>query len=119
LRSKSGLRVKASEAFQVTRECSLQFADLKEKFDTVSLSWRGYQEVAGKQAALFTRLQELNGKPLQSFKIGAHTFSQQRLQMDDYARQQSESWIEKLSRDISLEEAYFIICDYIAVGSAN
>ena len=119
LRGKSDLRVKASEAFQLTRECSLQFADLREKFDTVSLSWRGYQEAAGKQAALFTRLQELNSKPLQSFKIGAHSFSQQRLQMDDYARQQSESWIEKLSRDISLEEAYFIICDYIAVGSAN
>ena len=119
LRSKSNLRVKASEAFQLTRECSLQFAASKERSDTVSLSWTALQESAGRQGDLFTRLQKSNSKPSQSFKIGAYAFSQQRLQMDDYARQQSESWIEKLSRDISLEEAYFIICDYIAVGSAN
>ena len=119
LRSKSDLRVNASEAFRLTRECSLQFAALQEKLDTISLSWMGYQELAEKRTALFAKLQESNSQSLQSFKIGAHAFSQQRLQLDDYARQQSESWIEKLSRDISLEEAYFIICDYIAVGSAN
>ena len=119
LKSKSSLRVKASEAFHQTRECSLQFAPSKEKYDTVSLSWGVYQELAEKRANLFKRLQESSSKPSKSFKIGAHAFGQQRLQMDEYARQQNDFWIEKLSRDISLEEAYFIICDYIAVGSAN
>ena len=119
LRNKSNIRVKASEAFNLTRECSNQFAASREKSDTVSLSWNVYQQGAERQAELFERLQESGSKTLKSFKIAAHAFSQQRLQMDEYARQQNDSWIEKLSRDISLEEAYFIICDYIAVGSAN
>ena len=119
LRSKSNLRVNTSEAFQLTRECSLQFAALEDKIDTISLSWNGYQETAERRDALFAKLQESHSKPLKSFQIASHAFGQQRLQMDDYARKQNELWIEKLSRDISLEEAYFIICDYIAVGSAN
>jgi carboxyl-terminal processing protease len=119
LRSKSNLRVNLSEAFQLTRECSFQFAALNDKLDTISLSWNAYQETSERRDALFSKLQESHSKPTKSFQIGAHAFGQQRLQMDDYARKQNELWIEKLSRDISLEEAYLIICDYIAVGSAN
>jgi carboxyl-terminal processing protease len=119
LKSNSIDRIKASEAFQLTRECSEQLAVSMDNVDTVSLTWAGFAQVAEKEAKIFLELQEACSQPSKSFKIKTHAFNLQRLQMDDYARQQNESWIEKLSRDISLEEAYFIICDYIAVGSAN
>lgn len=119
LRSKSNLRVSASEAFTLTGECSKEIGAFQQKLDTVSLSWPEYRRIADRRTALFSRLQEMSSQRVPPFKINAHAFGQQRLQMDEYAKQQNDSWVEKLSRDISLEEAYFIICDYIAVGSAN
>jgi carboxyl-terminal processing protease len=119
LRSKSIVRVKASKAFQLTRECSGQLTVLTDNVDTVSLKWTGYAEIAEKEAGAFSELVEAASHSSKSFKIKTHAFNHERLQMDDNARQQNKLWIEKLSTDISLEEAYFIICDYIAVGSAN
>jgi carboxyl-terminal processing protease len=119
LRSKSATRVNASEAFRLTRDYSKQLVALKERLDTVNLTWTEYNNLVGTEAGVFSRLRECNSRSTDAFKIGSHAFNQQRLQMDDYARQQNENWTGNLSTDISLEEAYYIICDYIAAGSAN
>jgi len=119
LRNKSAMRVNASEAFTLTRDCSNQLVALKEKLDTIHLTWTLYKDLVEKEAAGFSKLGDWNSRSTDAFKIGSHAFNQQRLEMDDYARQQNKNWTGNLSRDISLEEAYYIICDYIAEGSAN
>lgn len=119
LRNKSVTRVNASESFRLTKECNNQIMALKEKLDTVNLSWTPYNRLVEKEAAVFANMEESKGRPVNAFKISAHAFNQQRLQLDDYARQQNTNWIGNLSKDISLEEAYYIICDYIAADSAN
>ena len=53
----------------------------------------------------------------ESFKIGNHTFDQQRAAVDAYVKQINEVWIKNLLHDITLEEAFNIVCDYIALNS--
>jgi carboxyl-terminal processing protease len=119
VKDKSDSRVKASEAFRLTTECSRQLRDFKEKLDSVSLTWTGYSTLVENEARIFTALEQITRTPTKSFKIAAHTFNQQRMQLDEYARTQHDTWTGNLARDISLEEAFYIICDYIAASSAN
>jgi carboxyl-terminal processing protease len=119
LKAKSVTRVEASEAFRLTRDCSRQLQGLKEKLDTVTLQWASYISLLETEAAVFRQFEQANSAPTEGFKILAHAFNQQRMQMDDYARQQNEIWIGNLSKDISLQEAFYIICDLTAAASAN
>ena len=64
----------------------------------------------GKQ---FKSLKEITENPTNAFKVNNHVFDQERMKRDEYIRQVNEVWAKNLVRDISLEEAFFIICDYI------
>ena len=119
IKVKSGARVKASESFRLTAEGSHQLKILQKKLDTLSLTWNSYSNLIKNETQIFTALEQSTRQPTDSFKIAAHTFNRQRIQLDEYARMQHELWIGNLTRDISLEEAFYIICDYIAASSAN
>jgi carboxyl-terminal processing protease len=119
LKEKSSLRVGASDAFQLTKNCSRQLLMLKEKLDTVSLIWDEYKGLIEKEAAIFSTLEQKHSEPTNEFKIVVNAFNQQRMQVDEYARQQNDSWIRTLSKDISLEEAFNIMCDYITAKPEN
>ncbi|WP_276365401.1 carboxy terminal-processing peptidase [Chryseolinea sp. H1M3-3] len=113
LKQKSEVRVKNNSGFQQLIRCSASLAGLNEKFDSVSLNWPDYKKLVNNEGKEFESLAAITEKPTSTFKIGHHFFDRERMKADDYVRQVNEVWSKNLLTDISLEEAYSIICDYI------
>jgi carboxyl-terminal processing protease len=119
LKQKSKERVAGSNAFNLTQKYSRQVVEMKERLDTISLNWTQYNALVEKEAQVFKMLRDIGDDPASPYSVTAHSFEKQRMQVDEYVRQRNEGWIKNLTRDISLEEAFYIICDYIAATSAN
>jgi carboxyl-terminal processing protease len=119
LKQKSHARVARHEGFQVTARCSKKIAALKEQLDSVSLRWMDYKTLVEDEGKDFILLKELNEKSTATYKVTGHAFELQRMQIDEYVRQTNDVWMKNLLHDISLEEAFYIICDYIALNSSK
>jgi carboxyl-terminal processing protease len=119
LAEKSRHRMSGSEAFKLTAACSRQIVDLKQRLDSVSLNWVDYKTLMETEASKFKLLSDVTSKPTTAYEVNNHAFDKQRMQMDEYSRQINEGWIKNLLHDITLEEAFYIICDYIAATSPN
>ncbi len=119
LRQKSKERVARSSAFDLTLKYSEEVVKSKERLDTIPLNWTKYNTLVEREAEVFKVLREVEDQGTSAFTVAAHSFEKQRMQVDEFVRQRNEGWMKNLMRDISLEEAFFIICDYIAVSSAN
>ena len=113
LKEKSEGRVAKNRGFQTTIECSKALGGLTSKLDSVSLNWTDYKKLITDEGQQFRLLKEITEKPTTAFKVSNHLFDQQRMARDEYIRQVNDVWAKNLVRDISLEEAFFIICDYI------
>jgi hypothetical protein len=116
---KSRVRVAGSEVFQVTARCSRKLAEFQVKLDSVSLLWSDYNTLIADEAKDFSLLAALTEKPTEAFKVGSHAFDRQRMERDPFIRQINEVWIKNLSKDRPLEEAFFIMRDYIAITSTK
>jgi len=113
LKEKSEVRISKNTAFQTTIQCSKALGGLSTKLDSVSLNWSAYRKLITDEGTQFKLLKEITEKPTNAFKVSNHVFDKQRIERDEYIRQVNEVWAKNLVRDISLEEAFFIICDYI------
>jgi hypothetical protein len=113
LKEKSQLRVAKDLAFQSTAACSKSLGGLSARLDSVSLNWSDYKRLITEEGEQFKALKEITDEPTTAFKVSNHALDAQRMEKDEYSRQVNEVWTKNLARDISLEEAFYIICDYI------
>ena len=113
LKEKSVLRVSKSPGFQTMISCSKVLGGLKAKLDTLSMNYADYKKFITTETKQFELLKETTDKPTAAFKIGNHVSDRERIQGDEFVRQANDVWAKNLMRDISLEEAFFILCDYI------
>ena len=113
LKERSQVRIAKNNAFQTTIQCSKALGGLATKLDSVSLNWADYRKMITEEGKQFKSLKEITENPTNAFKVNNHVFDQERMKRDEYIRQVNEVWAKNLVRDISLEEAFFIICDYI------
>jgi carboxyl-terminal processing protease len=113
LRQKSAVRVSNNAGFQTTINCSKVLGGLKSKLDTLPMNYGDYKRFITNEIKQFELLKETTDNPTAVFKIGNHLSDRERIQGDEYTRQANDAWTKKLMRDISLEEAFFILCDYI------
>lgn len=113
LKERSAVRVKRNEAFQQLIRCSDVLSGLKEKLDSVSLTWTDYKSLIANEGKDFELLKEKTDIPTTAFKVGNHLFDRERMASDEYVLKVNEIWAKNLSTDISLTEAFYIICDYI------
>ena len=113
LKERSQVRIAKNNAFQTTIQCSKALGGLATRLDSVSLNWADYKKLITEEGKQFKSLKEITENPTNAFKVNNHVFDQERMNRDEYIRQVNEVWAKNLVRDISLEEAFFIICDYI------
>ena len=113
LKEKSVLRVSKSPGFQTMISCSKVLGGLKAKLDTLSMNYADYKKFITTETKQFELLKETTDKPTAAFKIGNHVSDRERIRGDEFVRQANDVWAKNLMRDISLEEAFFILCDYI------
>jgi carboxyl-terminal processing protease len=119
LKQKSHARVAPHETFQIIARCSEKIAQLKENRDSVTLQWPAYRTMVENEGNDFKLFKALHERSLTTFTVTNHAFDRQRMQVDEYVRQTNEAWMRNLLRDISLEEAFYIICDYIGLNSSK
>lgn len=119
LKQKSLDRIAGSKGFQITAECSKKLATLQSKFDSVSLNWSQYKNLITDEGKEFERLKEVTDIPTKSFTVANHAFDRHRIDSDTYVKEVNDVWTKNLLCDISLEEAFYIICDYIKTESSR
>ena len=119
LKEKSDQRVQEHEGFRLTEICSRQLVDLKTRLDSVSLKFTDYRTLINNEVKDFKALAAVDAKSPEVFRVDNHAFDKQRMQVDEHARQVNEGWVKKLSRDATLTEAFYIICDYIALNPSK
>jgi len=116
---KSRTRVANDQAFQMTTRCSKKLADMQKELDTISLVWSDYKDRITDDGKEFSMLAESSEIPTEAFKVGSHALDRQRMEGDTYIKQVNEVWMKNLLRDRALEEAFHIMCDYIAINSTK
>jgi hypothetical protein len=104
------LRVNADTLFSSVRN---YIGTLKAEEDLELIEWGALTRDAFIQHSEFESLsKKLNAKsPVFTIKVPAH--EQQKLLWDEYDQAVYDAWIKNISKDISLEEAFHILCDYV------
>ena len=109
LEAKSQKRVATVEAFKTLTA----YGQLLEKNDDpVPLFWADFMTLRDKHMQIAQNLEKEREAPA-PYTVNSTGFEQERLAMDEYTRNLYAAWIKKMQQDISLEEAFHILCDYI------
>ncbi len=117
LRGKSEARVSANKQFKTLEKYGKWAAERDVQPELVTLNWTSIKKEAETKSKIFHELKiELNA-PTAPYKASSHSFQQQHMQMDEYVDALAKGWIKNLEQDVALEEAYHIICDYLAINS--
>lgn len=113
LREKSHDRVNQSQAFKTI--FSLQ-SFLKQIYSTdqpVPADWVSFRQYADRHRSALNSFASL---PESSrFDVTFHSFETERMRGDNYIDEYNQGWVKKIKKDISLEECFNIICDYITI----
>lgn len=117
LQEASKKRVENHEVFRLTEKSSNELAGLSSRLDSISLKFSDYRKLVNKESAVFKALAAANDNLPLVYKVTNHAFDQQRFRLDEHRKHVNEGWVQKLSADAALTEAFYIICDYIALQS--
>jgi carboxyl-terminal processing protease len=117
LKEKSHGRVSVHPGFKslTNYTTSIRSRDLESN----ALDWNEAKKNMELQDKLHLDLKSAVATTTESFLVKPHDFGKPRLEIDEYAEMINNAWIKNLSQDISLEEAYNIICDYIDILNQN
>jgi carboxyl-terminal processing protease len=115
LRNKSEIRIHNNPSFTIIDKASAWFAERTNESKPVSLNWIDFKNDFLTQRSKYNFLNTTDQKSSVVFKVKNHAFAEQRMQMDEYVNGLTKAWVSKLEKDVSLEEAFYIICDYIHI----
>jgi carboxyl-terminal processing protease len=113
LNFKSQTRMAANADFERVKQVASFLANLNDN-KPVSLAYADFKKYYDHQA----QLAEVLTVPqafIPSFTVAHHQFEMQRMQRDKFTDDFNKAWEKKLREDISLDEAFHIICDYVTI----
>jgi carboxyl-terminal processing protease len=113
LQSKSEKRVAQKSSFSTVEQYGLLVNQTVNCSDPEPLAWVAFKKKKSKTKAMLNLV--LTDNDTSAFVVSSHDFDQQRIKMDEYIDVINQVWIKNLGSDISLQEAFHIICDYIQI----
>jgi carboxyl-terminal processing protease len=113
LRAKSAARVKADTLFTSIQKYA---KDMQKDSDTTMLEWTELTRDAFAGQAEFAALTSALARLTPVFSIAVPGQEQQRLLWNEYDEIVHAALVKNISKDISLEEAFHILCDYITLN---
>lgn len=113
LKAKSQQRVSASTSFAAHQRYGMLLKEMTDSTEPVPLQWTEYMSQRNARAKTLGEIEKQLAPVTSTYTVAGSNFEQQRLAMDEYGRNFNDTWIKKLQQDISLEEAFYILCDYI------
>ncbi len=112
LRRKSLLRQKDSPTFGMIEKFA-GFKSSASRGSGAQITWTDMLTLRRENEKWFTALNAALQNRTNSYRVVFHEFAKPHMQFDVYASQVSEGWMNSLSRDAGLDEAFNIICDFI------
>jgi carboxyl-terminal processing protease len=120
LKIKSDIRTENNSQFKVLDQYSRSIEALQNnKLKTISLNWIDYKNLTEKQSNNIKHLVDELEKHTSSFMVRSHQFDTQHMGIDEHVMNLNNTWIKNLKKDILLEEAFNILCDYIVLSPSK
>lgn len=113
LAAKSALRIKSDDNFRDIQQIINLMIARREKAETISLKWDEFEKWARLNAK---ELEALKGDGIAAgnkFTVANHGLDKALLTNNEYAREINQGWLENISEDIYIQEAFLILCDLI------
>jgi carboxyl-terminal processing protease len=117
LTSKSATRIKGNSQFIMLEQYGKWVAATQEVSLSFPLDWMYFKKQTDEQEKEYVKLKNGLNVTTNAFTADGHHFQQQHMQMDEYVDTFAKAWIKKLQQDITLEESFHIICDYITINT--
>jgi carboxyl-terminal processing protease len=115
LKERSEIRINDNPQFKLIQQYS-SWLGKTQKDDPISLKWIDFNKAFNDRHKIVAQLDTSLNRETSLFNVRSHTFGQKRMQMDEYINNSTKACIKKLKQDSSLEEAYNIICEFIAIN---
>lgn len=113
LKYKSEQRVTANPEFKMREQAAKVLIDAENDQKPVSLSWMDFKSQGEQQRRALEKIEKPAEIPVQVFTVSHHEFERQRIQTDPHIEEFNKAWVKKLMQDVTLAEAFHIICDLI------
>lgn len=113
LSEKSGQRVLKQPKFAELKKLSQHIAELGDMNQSIPLQWEKFKKMYADGESIVKRVEKNSDTDESVFKASRMKSEEQRMQMNGYVNEFNQTWIKNLQEDISLNEAFLIICDLI------
>ncbi len=113
LREKSRMRTSQNRSFEIVSDVQLMLRKIYGSDVPDQLSWNSYQQSVDEQNALLKRY--LDRPETSRYEVSFHKFDTEHMVVDSFIDEYNKTWVKKIKKDISLEEGFNIICDYISI----
>jgi carboxyl-terminal processing protease len=111
LRKKSSQRIADQKKFSAIQSVSGYLKQMNGDKHPMPLRWSDFSKEWTVRSEKLASLQLPSAKV--AYNVSQHSFETQRMQLDQYLAEINKAWIQKIEKDITLEEAFFITTDYI------
>ena len=116
LKMKSGNRISRDVRFK--QIAALEREIIAEQEKEISLNWQDFKKHYTEKKQLMNEVAS-SSKPSVTFTISNPQVESQRMGLDSYMENFTSNWTKKLLTDAALEEAYYIISDYITLRNTK
>jgi carboxyl-terminal processing protease len=114
LQEKSRDRIKHSKSFQeIERTIGWLAQAITQKGAPVPLTWSGFLKIAQESKVQLGVFQNTENNQDLAYVVRNSVSKEERLLVDEYAREVNQRWLQKLQSDLYLSETYHILSDYI------
>lgn len=113
LKAKSEKRISESRQFRTVLQVQNLLRSVYEPAVSNTITWASYQKLSDDYKVILKSYLEL--AETSRFDVKFHRFDNERMSADSFIEEYNKTWIKKIKKDISLEEGFNIICDYISI----
>lgn len=113
LKAKSEKRISESAKFKLMYNVQAFLKSVDDSDEFTKVNWTSFQSLSDQYAQIVKSY--LSIPETSKFNVAFHQFDNERMSSDSFIEEYNRTWIKKLKQDISLEEGFAIICDYISI----
>lgn len=113
LSKKSQERVDADQQFTAIKKLNDVVRSRRSKNETIPLKWDEFEKWSRQRDAELEIMEGETATPTNKYTVDNHSLDKTWLATNEFAREINKTWLEDLSEDIYIREAFLVLCDLI------
>jgi carboxyl-terminal processing protease len=113
LSKKSKERVDADQQFTAIKKLNDVVRSRRSKNETIPLKWDEFEKWSKQRDAELEILEGETTTPTNKYTVDNHSLDKTLLTNNEFAREINKTWLEDISEDIYIREAFLVLCDLI------